>query len=50
MLIYGAVLVIIMVLRPEGIMGQYELGPRFFRMLKKRFTRGSSVKKEGETS
>ncbi len=31
MLIYGAVLVIIMVLRPEGLLGQYELGPRFFR-------------------
>lgn len=51
MLIYGAVLVIIMVLRPEGIMGQYELGPRFFKMLKKRFFRSSSAKeKEGEIS
>ncbi len=49
MLIYGAVLVIIMVLRPEGIMGQYELGPRFFRMLKNRFTKESS-EKEGEPS
>ena len=27
----SVVLVIIMVLRPEGLLGQYELGPRFFR-------------------
>lgn len=33
MLIYGAVMVIIMVSRPEGIMGQHELGPRFFKSL-----------------
>ncbi len=33
MLIYGAVMVIIMVARPEGIMGQHELGPRFIRSL-----------------
>lgn len=33
MLIYGAVLVVIMVLRPEGIMGQYEFGPKLFRRL-----------------
>lgn len=33
MLIYGAVMVIIMVVRPEGIMGQHELGPRFIRSL-----------------
>ena len=31
MLIYGAVLVIIMVLRPEGLLGRYELGPRLLR-------------------
>jgi len=33
MLIYGAVMVIIMVVRPEGIMGQHELGPRLIRSL-----------------
>lgn len=33
MLIYGAVMVIIMVARPEGIMGQHELGPRFIKSL-----------------
>lgn len=34
MLIYGAVLVVIMVLRPEGIMGQYEIGPKLFRKIR----------------
>jgi branched-chain amino acid transport system permease protein len=33
MLIYGAIMVIIMVMRPEGIMGQHELGPRLLRSL-----------------
>lgn len=33
MLIYGVVLVAIMVLRPEGIMGQNELTPRFIKKL-----------------
>jgi len=33
MLIYGAVMVIIMVARPEGIMGQHELGPRLIRSI-----------------
>jgi branched-chain amino acid transport system permease protein len=36
MLIYGAVMVIIMVVRPEGIMGQHELGPRFIKSLFRR--------------
>lgn len=36
MLIYGAVMVVIMVARPEGIMGQHELGPRFIKSLFKR--------------
>ncbi|MDO9508995.1 MAG: branched-chain amino acid ABC transporter permease [Thermovirgaceae bacterium] len=31
MLIYGAVMVIIMVARPEGIMGQHEIGPKLLR-------------------
>jgi branched-chain amino acid transport system permease protein len=33
MLIYGAIMVIIMVMRPEGIMGQHELGPKLLRSL-----------------
>ena len=33
MLIYGAIMVIIMVARPEGIMGQHEVGPKLFRSL-----------------
>jgi branched-chain amino acid transport system permease protein len=36
MLIYGAVIVIIMIFRPEGIMGQKELGKTFFRDLTRR--------------
>jgi branched-chain amino acid transport system permease protein len=36
MLIYGAVMVIIMVARPEGIMGQHELGPRFIKSIFRR--------------
>lgn len=38
MLIYGAIMVIIMVVRPEGIMGQHELSPRFLRSLFSRKT------------
>lgn len=33
MLIYGAIMVIIMVARPEGIMGQHEIGPKLMRSL-----------------
>ena len=33
MLIYGLVLVLIMVARPEGLLGQNELSPRFFKKL-----------------
>ncbi len=33
MLIYGAIMVIIMVARPEGIMGQHEIGPKLARSL-----------------
>lgn len=47
MLIYGAILVIIMVLRPEGIMGQYEFGPRLFSKLKEYFA-GKGTEEEGE--
>jgi branched-chain amino acid transport system permease protein len=46
MLIYGAVMVIIMVARPEGIMGQHELGPRFVKSLFKR-NNGPSKAVEG---
>lgn len=45
MFIYGAVLVGVMVFRPEGIMGQYEIGPRLFRRLKEKF---SGQKRETE--
>lgn len=38
MLIYGAIMVIIMVVRPEGIMGQHELSPEFLRNLFSRKT------------
>lgn len=34
MLIYGAILVIVMVIRPEGIMGQYEFSSKLFKRLK----------------
>jgi branched-chain amino acid transport system permease protein len=44
MLIYGAVLVIIMVLRPEGIMGQYEIGPKLFRKIRSYLGKGRSGK------
>jgi len=40
MLIYGAIMVIIMVARPEGIMGQYEIGPRLLKRLFSRKTAG----------
>ena len=33
MLIYGATMVLIMVVRPEGIMGQHEIGPRLIRSI-----------------
>jgi branched-chain amino acid transport system permease protein len=46
MLIYGAVMVIIMVARPEGIMGQHELGPRLIKSLFKR-NNGPSKAVEG---
>jgi branched-chain amino acid transport system permease protein len=38
MLIYGAIMVIIMVARPEGIMGQHEIGPKLLRSLFSRKT------------
>jgi branched-chain amino acid transport system permease protein len=47
MLIYGLVLVIIMVLRPEGIMGQHELTPKFLRSLFARKPKASAVE-EGQ--
>jgi branched-chain amino acid transport system permease protein len=47
MLIYGLVLVIIMVLRPEGIMGQHELTPKFLRSLFSRKPKASAVE-EGQ--
>ncbi len=49
MLIYGAILVIVMVIRPEGIMGQYEFGHKLGRILKGKFL-GKYFSKEGEKS
>lgn len=49
MLIYGAILVIIMVIRPEGIMGQVEFGPKLFKSLKIRIL-GNNHSKEGGKS
>ncbi|MBQ7263152.1 MAG: branched-chain amino acid ABC transporter permease [Synergistaceae bacterium] len=42
MLIYGLVLVLVMVLRPEGIMGTREFGPAFVRRLLGRKARGDT--------
>jgi len=44
MLIYGAVIVLIMIFRPEGIMGQHELHPRLILNL---FRKGKSQSAEG---
>ena len=44
MLIYGAVIVLIMIFRPEGIMGQHELHPRLILNL---FKKGKSKPAEG---
>ena len=44
MLIYGAVIVLIMIFRPEGIMGQHELHPRLILNL---FKKGKSKPVEG---
>ena len=38
MLIYGATMVLIMVARPEGIMGQHEIGPKLIRSIFSRKT------------
>jgi branched-chain amino acid transport system permease protein len=46
MLIYGLVLVLVMVLRPEGIMGTNEFSPRFFKRL---FSRFSGASPRGKT-
>ncbi len=45
MLIYGLVLVLVMILRPEGLMGTNELTPDY---LKKHFVLGKKTAKEGE--
>ena len=46
MLIYGIILVIIMVARPEGIMGQHELSPRYIKSLFSR-KKGTAKATEG---
>jgi len=48
MLIYGAILVIIMVIRPEGVMGQQEFGPKMLKLLKRKFLRGNFSKEGGD--
>jgi len=49
MLIYGAILVIIMIIRPEGVMGQHEFGPKLLKVLKRKFLRGNFSKEGGES-
>jgi branched-chain amino acid transport system permease protein len=49
MLIYGAILVIIMVIRPEGIMGQYEFGPKMFKAIRGRLM-GNNFSKDSRKS
>jgi branched-chain amino acid transport system permease protein len=44
MLIYGAVLVIIMIVRPEGIMGQKEFGSNLIKGLKRKVSRSNFLK------
>ncbi len=48
MLIYGAVMVLIMVIRPEGIMGQHELGPRFIKSLFSKKSRSAGAVEGGD--
>ncbi len=48
MLIYGLVLVLVMVLRPEGIMGTNELTPTFFRKLFSRGKTNSETKEKAQ--
>lgn len=49
MLIYGLILVTIMVIRPEGILGQYEFGPNMFKALKARAMEKYSSKDNRKT-
>lgn len=49
MLIYGVILVVIMVIRPEGVMGQHEFGPKLLRVLKRKFLRGNFSKEGGKS-
>jgi len=49
MLIYGAILVIIMVIRPEGVMGQQEFGVKLLKEIKRKFLKGIFSKKGGES-
>ena len=49
MLIYGAILVIIMVIRPEGVMGQQEFGIKLLKEIKRKFLKGIFSKKGGES-
>jgi len=46
MLIYGAILVIIMVIHPEGVMGQQEFGPKMLKLLKRKFFEGVTSRKK----
>ena len=49
MLIYGAILVIIMVIRPEGVMGQQEFGIKLLKGIKRKFLKGKFSKEGGES-
>ena len=49
MLVYGAVLVLIMVLRPEGIMGTNELTPAYVRRVLKRWKKSPVTRPDEST-
>ena len=50
MLIYGLVLVLVMIFRPEGILGQHEVGPALFRRLGRLFRRNAAATPEERRS
>jgi len=47
MLIYGLVLVLVMVLRPEGLMGQNELNMKLFRKIASRIRKPKTTGERG---
>jgi branched-chain amino acid transport system permease protein len=47
MLIYGLVLVLVMVIRPEGIMGQNEFNMKFFRKITSHIRKPKTTRERG---